>query len=48
MTAENVYGIYEKSADVDLADMTVLDVAGISVSRDLVAAIVRFNQEYAV
>ena len=48
VTAENVYGIYEKSADVDLADMTVLDVAGISVSRDLVAAIVRFNQEYAV
>ena len=47
-TNKNVYGIYEKSADVDLADMTVIDIAGISISRELIAASVRFNQEYAV
>lgn len=47
-TNKNVYGIYEKSADVDLADMTVIDLAGISISRELIAASVRFNQEYAV
>lgn len=42
------YGIFEKSADVDLSDMTVLNAAGVSISRDLVASIVRFNREYAI